>query len=209
MKSTHTIRGRAKNKMDTITSIAQWVFLDSIYGIAIIAFAVYFLSLGIKKVIPPFPNPAILGALAFLITLFTLPSLPRYQFEKEVFSQIEGKDWVRVINKTKWSSLIEPLTWFNTPYGSFFIVSPNSPLEGGFSEVLMQYEREPIMSMSYPECANNTIMHTRPDSEGVYRYTSTKPEAMTEQELTMYCQYDWSKENEALHTEIRKQMGIK
>jgi hypothetical protein len=38
--------------MEIITSLAKWLFLESIYGIAVIAAAVYFLAVGIKKIIP-------------------------------------------------------------------------------------------------------------------------------------------------------------
>lgn len=94
--------------MEIITSIAKWLFLESIYGIAVIAVVVYFIAVGIKKVIPKSPNPVAVAALAFVAALFTLPSLPRYQFERESLAQIEGKEWIRVISKTNWGSIAEP-----------------------------------------------------------------------------------------------------
>ncbi|MBT5418762.1 MAG: hypothetical protein HOB43_08530 [Thiotrichales bacterium] len=192
--------------MEIITSLAKWLFLESIYGIAVIAAAVYFLAVGIKKIIPKSPNPGALAALAFFVALFTLPSLPRYQFESESLSQIEGKEWIRVINKTNWGSLTEPLTWFRAPVGSIFMVMPNSPIEGGYREVLLRYEEEPRISMSAPDCAEKTILYSESDGEGVFRYTSRTAQPMREQELTIYCDYDWSKEKEALRAEALKQM---
>ncbi len=192
--------------MEIITSIAKWLFLESIYGIAVIAVAVYFLAVGIKKIIPKSPNPAALAALAFFAALFTLPSLPRYQFESKSLSKIEGKKWIRVINKTNWGSLTEPLTWFRVPVGSIFMVMPNSPIEGGYREVLLRYEEEPRISMSEPDCAEKTILYSEPDGEGVFRYTSKTAQPMSGQEFTIYCDYDWSKEKEALRAEALKQM---
>ncbi len=195
--------------MEILTSIVKWLFLDSIYGIAVIAAFVYFVAFGINKIITKGPNPGVLAGLAFLIALFTLPSLPRYQFETESLSQIEGKEWIRVINKTQWGSLTEPLTWFNAPIDSIFMVMPNSPIEGGFREVLIRYEEEPRITMSDPDCSDKTIHYSEPDSEGVFRYTSRTSQAMNEQEIAIYCEYDWSKENEVRRAEALKQMQSK
>lgn len=159
--------------MEIITSIEKWLFVESIYGIVVIAAAVYFIALGIKKIIPKSPNPGVLAAIAFVIALFTLPSLPRYQFESEALSQIEGKEWIRIINKTKWGSLTEPLTWFHAPVGSIFMVMPNSPIEGGYREVLLRYEEKPRITMSDPDCSEKTIHYSEPNSEGVFRYKTS------------------------------------
>jgi len=158
--------------METITSIAKWLFFDSMYGIAAITAVIYPLAMAIRKVIPAMPNPAVIAVPTFLVALFTLPRIPRYQFESESLSQIEGKAWIRVINKRKWGSLTEPLTWFYAPVGSIFVVMPNSPIEGGYREVLMRYEEELRVTMSDPDCTDHTIMYSEPDSEGVFRHTS-------------------------------------
>jgi hypothetical protein len=190
--------------MEIITSTIKWIFIDSIYGIAIIAAIAYFLAFGIKKIIPKFPKPEFFAGFIFFIALFTIPSIPRYQFEKNALAQIDGKPWIRVINKTKWGDITEPLTWFNAPVGSIFIVMPNDISIGGFREVLMQYDKEPKVSMSDPDCTDNTIFHSVPDSEGTFRYTSNEAKQMTEKEIKMYCEYNWSLEKQALATEILK-----
>lgn len=193
--------------MEIITSIVNWIFSGSIYGVAIIAGAVYLLGLAFKRVIPKVPDPAIFGGLAFVIALLTLPSIPRYQFERQALSLIQGKGWIRVMNKTTWGSMTEPLTWFNAPIGSMYIVMPNNPIEGGFREVLMRYEEEPQVAMIDPDCADMTIMRSRPDTEGVFRYTSKSPEDMTEKEISLYCEYNWAEEKTALREEMQLQNG--
>lgn len=192
--------------MEIIESIISWLFLETIYGIGVIAGVVYLLFSGIKKVLPKSPNPAALAALAFFVALFTVPSIPRYQFESESLSQLEGKNWIRVINMTKWGSVTEPLTWFSAPIGSIFMVMPNSPIEGGYREVLLRYDEEPEISMSNPDCKDKSISYAKPDSEGVFRYTSASAQPMNEQEISIYCDYDWSKEIEALRTAMLDQM---
>lgn len=195
--------------MEAISSIAKWLFLGSIYGIAIIAGSVYFIALAVKKIVPKLPNPIVIAVLVFFVALFILPSIPRYQFEKSSLSQIEGKEWIRIINKTKWGSITEPLTWFHAPVGSIFIVMPNSPIEGGYREVLMRYEEKPRTRIAEPNCNDQTILYSEPDGQGVFRYSSRKAYPMSEKELSIYCEYDWTKEKEALRNEMLKQMNSK
>jgi len=80
---------------------------------------------------------------------------------------------------------------------------------GGFREVLLRYEEEPRISMSEPDCSDKTILYSGPDSEGVFRYTSRTSQPMNEQEVAIYCEYDWSKEKEALRAEALKQIQAK
>jgi hypothetical protein len=190
--------------MDIIVSIARWLFMQSIYGIAVIAIVAYFIAFAVRKVIPKSPHPGALAAVAFIGALLTLPSLPRYHFESESLGQIEGKEWVRVINKTHWSDLTEPLTWFRAPVGSMLMVMPNSPIEGGYREVLLRYDEKPQIRMTDPECSNGTIRYSEPDSEGLFRYISSTPRPMSASEFSRYCEYDWSREKEALRAEALK-----
>jgi hypothetical protein len=63
--------------------------------------------------------------------------------------------------------------------------------------------------MSDPDCSEKTILYSEPDSEGVFRYTSKTAQPMSTQEFSIYCEYDWTKENEALMAEALKQMRSK
>jgi hypothetical protein len=123
-------------------------------------------------------------------------------------AQIEGKEWIRVVNKTHWGSLTEPLTWFRAPIGSI-LVMPNSPIEGGYREVLLRYGERPQIKMADPDCSEKTIIYSEPDSEGVFRYTSRTAQPMSALEFSIYCDYDWSKEKESLRAEALKQMRSK
>ena len=89
------------------------------------------------------------------------------------------------------------------------MVMPNSPIEGGFREILLRYEEDPRITMSDPDCSDKKIFYSEPDSEGVFRYTSKIPQVMNEQEIAIYCDYDWSKEKEALRAEALKQIQSK
>ena len=60
--------------------------------------------------------------------------------------------------------------------------------------------------MAEPDCADMTITRARPDNKGVFRYTASSPERMTEEEIALYCKYDWSMEKEALRKEMGKQL---
>jgi hypothetical protein len=133
-------------------------------------------------------------------------SLPRYQFERDTLAKIEGKSWIRVVNRTKWGSLTEPLTWFRAPLGSITILMPNSPIEDGFRQVAMRYEEAPAVAIVEPDCTTSTILYSRPDQKGVFRYATSAPAKMRDDEKKWYCQYDWSTEKEALRREALRQM---
>jgi hypothetical protein len=121
-------------------------------------------------------------------------------------SKIEGKDWIRVVDKTKWGSLTEPLTWIRTPVGSVTMIMPNSPIEGGYREVIMRYKEQPIISMVEPDCNDLNIWYAQPDKKGVFRYMTNTANKMNDNERQWYCEYDWSKEKEALRREALRQM---
>ncbi len=193
--------------MELLGSILNWLFVHTIYGIAGIAVVTYLLLSGLKKVVPRLPEPAYFGAAVFVVGLITLPSLPRYQFEDRVVSEIEGKTWMRVVNRTKWGSLTEPLTWVRAPIGSLTIVMPNSPIEGGFREAIVRYEEEEIVSMVDPDCMDFTILYSRPDRRGVFRYTTRSAVKMNDDQKKWYCEYDWSRERQAVLQEALKRVG--
>jgi hypothetical protein len=111
-----------------------------------------------------------------------------------------------VVNKTKWGSLTEPLTWIKTPVGSVTIIMPNSPIEGGYREVVMRYKEEPIISMVEPDCNDLKILYAQADEKGVFRYMTNTANKMNDNERQWYCEYDWSKEKEALRREALRQM---
>lgn len=191
--------------MGTLNSIVQWFFTGSIYGVALVAFAVYALTSLLKKLIPKLPSPAIIAAIAFFVALFTFPSIPRYQFEKEVLSQIEGKEYIRVTNKIYLGDVTEPLTWLHAPLGSVSLVMPNNPPEGGFREVVMKYKEEPRVVIVDPDCEDKTILRSSPEDKGIFRYSQEGIQEMNDEEILTYCNHDWSKEKEALLSAMNEQ----
>ena len=195
--------------MGILTTIAEWLFVKTTYGIIGIAALIYFAAQAARKLVPAFPNPFAVATLAFVVGACTLPSIPRYRFESQALAEISGKPWIRVINQTKWGSFTEPLTFFKAPIGSMLVVMPNSPIEGGYREILMRYEEETRVSMTEPDCTDKTIFRSEPDKNGVFRYTTLQAQPMTKSELSIYCEYDWSKETEALKAEMRKRTSSK
>jgi len=192
--------------MELLASALTWLFVKTIYGVVGVAAVVYVALSALRKTFPRLPGPAFIAAPVFLIGLFTIPSLPRYQFERDTLAKIEGKEWIRVMNRTNWGSLTEPLTWLRAPLGSITIDMPNSPIEGGFRQVTMRYEEEPAVSIVEPDCTTYTILYSRPDQAGVFRYVTAHPAKMRDDEKKWYCQYDWSKEKEAFRREALRQM---
>ena len=184
--------------MTFLTSILTWIFTGSIFGPMIIAIIIFVIALGLGALIPKIPDPGILAGIAFILALMTLPSVPRYKFEKTTLSNISGKPWIRVIRETRWGAITEPLTWFNAPVGSFFLVMPESPELGGFREVSIRYEDESHIYHADPDCEQHVVQRSKADNEGMLRYSTDKPEKMSDSEATTYCTYDWTNEKAAL-----------
>ena len=191
--------------MEMLISILSWLLTHTIFGIAGIAVVIYLATSALKKVLPKIPEPTYIVVAVVLVGLFTLPSLPRYRFEDEVMSKIKGKDWIRVVNKTQWGDLTEPLTWFKAPVGSVTIIMPNTPIEGGFREIIMRYDEKEIVSMVEPDCTNLKISYSQPDNKGVFRYITFSVK-MNDEQKKWYCEYDWSKETEAMFREAQRQL---
>jgi len=199
--------------MELAKSILSWLFFESMIGIVVITGIVLIVFILLQKVIPKAPNPLYIACAVFFIGLFTLPSIPRYKFEKDVFTELNGKDWVRIVDKIKRGHIAEPLTLIKTPVGYFKavmpnvddIVMPNSDDIAAFTEGIFQYKKEPILSIVITDCNKHIILqYSQPDNEGVYRQLLEEPIKMNEDEKRIYCEYDWTKEKQALDEEMLK-----
>ena len=184
--------------MAVLNSILMWIFTESIYGSSICAVIVAFLAVKLERIFPRCPNPFILAAITFIVALFTLPSIPRYQFEKSTLADISSKPWVRVINQTKLGDVIEPLTWVSAPVGSFFLAMPFPEDVGLFRELSLRYKEENRAYNTRPSCENHMIQRTEINSEDKFRHMPTSSTKMTEFEINAYCNYDWKKERVAI-----------
>lgn len=190
--------------MKMIASILEWLFFETIYGIGLIGVVVYAIFWGVRCVVPKAPNPAFIAAPVALIGLLIIPSIPRYLFEEKAFVQIDTSPWARLVDQAKWGDITEPLTLIKTPVGFVKMVMPNGPTIGGFKEVVLRYGEDPIISIIDPDCADFTYSMSQPDAQGNFRVVTTEHEAMTDQQREVYCEYDWTKERQALVEEIRR-----
>jgi len=193
--------------MGLLTSLLSWLFFQTIYGIIGVAAVVYLISRALRKVSPRLPEPAVLAGLVFVVGLATLPSIPRYQFQRETLAKIEGTEWLRVVSKAKWGSVTEPLTWVNAPLGSVTVVMPNPPTRGSFRQVTMRYEEEPSVSLVEADCAQFSITYAQPDKTGVFRHATPSPVKMSTQEKSWFCEDDWSREEQASRREYLQQQS--
>ncbi len=187
----------------------NWIFFDTIFGIATIVMATY----GIVRLLfkdKENKTPEIIAGVAFFTALLTIPSIPRYQFENEIREKINQSPWMRVVNETKWGDLTEILTLFVTPVGSFTLVMPNEPTIGGFSVITFQYDEDPIESLIEPECSDETYTYSYPHN-GKFVYGTEEDGSfdvvkMQGWEHEQFCKSDWSKEKDALGEYRLKQM---
>jgi hypothetical protein len=193
--------------MGPLVSILSWLFFHTIYGLVAVAALLYVALRELRKRFPRVPNPTFVVGPVALIGLFVLPSIPRYLFEKRTLAQIEGKGWMRVVHTTKWGDILEPLTWVNAPIGSFTIIMPEPPVEGAFRQMIIRYEKEPIIRTVEADCSQSTIHYAEPDKDGIFRYTTPYSVEMSALQKRWYCEYDWTREEEAFRTEYLRQAG--
>src|SRR6266849_4508102 len=192
---------------DAVISILRWLFGKTSFRIFAITAVVYVLARVARKVIPKLPQPAFIAVPVFMIAGLILPSVPRYEFERDALAKFEGKAWVRVVNTMRIGDVTEPLTWLRAPVGSITIIMPHDAIEEGvFRQVTMRYEQEPTILIVEPNCSLSRIIYASPDAKGTVRYTSASPSKMSDWEKTWYCEHDWSKEREALRQETLRQM---
>ncbi len=190
-----------------LIAILKWVFFETIIGSLVVGAVAYGIFWAIKRVFPKAPNPAIMAGPFLLLGILTVPSIPRYLFEQEVFDMTKGSPWIRITNQTKSGDLVAPLTLIKTPISSITMVMPHDPVSlGVFRKIVMRYDEEPMVFFVDPDCEDSTVWYSQPDDEGTVRYSTGKPQDMTEQERETYCAHDWAPEVEALRTEYLRLM---
>jgi len=185
--------------------IVEWFLTQSIYGIAILILPIYGIAYLLKKFFPRFPSPFAVAAVCFVLLIATVPSYPRYKFEKQILSILEESPHVKIIAKANYGDITEPLTWFRTPLGFVHLVAPNSLIDGGgFRRTIMRYDEEPKVTIEDPDCKNLTIMVSATDSKGVFRNTTKNYSPMSKEDKNLFCDTDWSAERKKLRELILK-----
>ena len=174
-----------------MSGFAKWFFFESIYGTVVFAAAVWAVAHLFGKLTKRDLLPAVWGGIAFVICLVVLPSLPRFQFEKEVRAHLKSAPWVRVVEEVKLGSLLEPLTWFVSPVGVFRVVSPDLLDEQQFTEFLFRYDQEPVVRIIDVACVDREYYLSVPDSKGTFRILP-ETQRMTDQDFGLFCIEDWS-----------------
>ena len=183
-------------------SLLDWLFCHTIYGMLGVAVLVYLLFRDLRKTSPRFPKPALIAGLVFLVGAGTLPSIPRYQFHKEMLElTLQTDDRFSVVaSTTRRRSMTEPLTWVNPPIGAATVIWPQMwpRFENRFFERTRRYGEQPAESVVEADCVQSTIRYTQPDESGILRPVTPSPVRMVARERDWYCEHDWSREKEAM-----------
>ena len=194
--------------MDIIFSILENLIFNTMGGVLLAMAVAYFLAKVIRKIFPKFPKPETMMGLAFLIGLLTIPSIPKYSFENDTFAKLEGMTWVKIVNENYESSILDPVTWFKKPLNSIYFVQPANPLLGhtGYQEIFLKYGEEDEVHFADPNCEDKTVHYSTPDSKGVVRYVSPLPGEMEDHHFSLYCEHDWSVNEEKLRQFLLKEV---
>ena len=176
----------------------EWFFTQTIYGVAALAALLYALAFALKKAVPKAPDPFAVAAIGFVLLLATVPSYPRFKFERDVLAMLEQSPHMKVVATTRNGDLLEPITWFHAPTGFVHAVGPNSPIEGGYRRIILRYDEDPVVTFEDPDCENFTNWVSAPDPVGTVRYTTRTPEPLSQADRELFCEMDWTAEQEAL-----------
>lgn len=181
-------------------SLINWLFFKSVWGVSVIAFALYHLIKKLRKSNEDDIVPFLVAASVAIIGILILPSIPRYAFESSVMNNIANKPWIKIIDKSKIVYLTEPLTWFVTPVSSISLISPRDVLSPGFDVSTLIYNEQPRAMFVDAQCAEREITYAKADNEGIYRQDDKDMNLkMKDAEFDTYCKYDWSSEKKALY----------
>ena len=175
---------------------------NSIYGVFPVVIISYFFFYILKKILRVMPEPYIFVGLIFFIYILTVPSYPRYKFEKDTIAQFDYQSEFKLVNKYKLGAFVEPLTLVNAPIGFFHFVSPVSQYSRGvlgysrardrneFTSLIYNYGENPITQIIDADCSDKTISISEPVDK-VFRYKVFN-EAMNDNEKKIYCETDFS-----------------
>ena len=181
------------------SSLINWLFFDSIFGVLIIGGLVYLILKNIKTSKSNTSLPIIIAGTIVWVGAFTLPSIPRYYFEEKVMLQLKGNNGIKIVEKVKSRELAEPLTWFYAPVKSIVAIMPGDVLDPGFNVYIFDFKTAPIVAFVDADCKDNEVSVAKPDKEGILRVVTNTPVKMSQKEVLWFCKLDWSKEKIAVN----------
>ena len=179
-------------------ALIEWFFTETIFGIVALIAPVYLALKFLNKKWGKAPNADIIAVALFFLLILTVPSYPRFKFERDTRAFLSEQTHMRIINETKWGDLVEPITWFYTSVGSFQVVSPeplaHSP-EGykTFKEIFFRYEEEPTIYLHDVNCNEKLINTSEHKPDGTFGIIESSKE-LRDKDYETFCAYDWSKE---------------
>ena len=170
----------------------------NIYGFIPILALIYGIFFLLKMFFNRLPHPGIFVVIAFFLSLFIIPSIPRYTFERDIISKYKDSSEYKLVETANWGALIEPITLLKTPVGFFHFVSPDlissgiytQDNQGRFFSQIHRYDEPPVTQMVEAECSDLTISISEP-RDGVYKYIFFN-EQMTEYQKRIFCETDYS-----------------
>ncbi len=179
-------------------SIMEWFFTETIYGIIAIIAVIYLPIKALNKKFTKTPDAEFIAGILFFILILTVPSYPRFKFERETRAMLVEHKHMKIINETKWGDLIEPITWFHAPVGAFNVISPEPfvhSTEGfqAFKQIFFRYEEEPSLYLIEVNCKEKVHNTSEMQTNGKFHVISTE-NALSDSEYNTFCNTDWSEQ---------------
>ena len=187
--------------------LISFIFFETVLGSFIIPIVFLIILVYLQKYIPKRIQQSLInfGCSLWFILIFTLPVYPRYQFHKVMLEELKNiPPYARIIDKSYFTDILEPITFFKDFIGSVYIVSPSidTGFSGEFKSFLYRFKESPVQTLITTDCRNKTKTESHP-KDGVWVYKKTD-EQMNDLDVEVFCKTDWSKEREIIHTELIK-----
>lgn len=163
-----------------------YVFLETVYGLGALGFIAYLGAKVLSIILRVNTHPEIVGVLAFVLGLLTLPSVPLYRFEENAVERLESEGF-EVFFTARSGDITLPPTLIWPPVTLVRAAAPDPSNIGTFAVISVSYFLdEPMVSLVDARCGERDIFVSRPDEEGVFRELSDAVE-MSEAEFVAFC----------------------
>lgn len=135
---------------------------------------------------------------------------PNYAFQKKTLADVPPG--FALIRTVKTGDLVNPVTWIKPTVGTYVFAKQEPPNADIFTVIIVPFDEPPSVVMAQVDCEAKEIVRAFPGGEGEplidvfareFRtrdgkaFGQREAKAATPDELTNFCQRDWSKERQA------------
>lgn len=185
--------------MDWIESF----LFTTVWGVALLASPLFAVAWIFHKLLKGSNVPWAIAIGLSIVMGMTVPTIPRFLFEKRILEQARDAPGFRLIDTYVLGDFSEPLTWFYDFHGYFRFIRPESPYfvifeTPVFREFIFRYGEEPKISIVEVSCGTKDFIVSTPGDDGVFYLLPDDGKKLDSKQHTIYCERDWTEAAEEL-----------